>query len=233
MATDSTNTPEHLPVFPLATVLFPGAVLPLHIFEERYKEMMRFAIEHGGLFGLSYRPDAEVGRETPPEVGSVGCVAKISAVMPLDEGKLNLLSTGMVRYRILELTQTSPFPICRVESFTDDAELAPDILGLARVTRRLCRQFLVEAGTLDESSDSFEGHIPDEPEAFSFIAASLLPIDTNEKQMLLELTSTRERLARLNRLIVKLTSRARRQRLIEEIAKGNGGASHIPADGRA
>ena len=49
---------DDLPVFPLATVLFPGALLPLHIFEERYKKMMRYAIENGGKFGLSYREDA-------------------------------------------------------------------------------------------------------------------------------------------------------------------------------
>ena len=61
---------EEIAIFPLATVLFPGAILPLHIFEDRYKEMMKYAIENGGVFGLSYRTDAAIARETPPEIGS-------------------------------------------------------------------------------------------------------------------------------------------------------------------
>ncbi|MGH9760382.1 MAG: LON peptidase substrate-binding domain-containing protein, partial [Blastocatellia bacterium] len=64
---------NEVPIFPLGTVLFPGVILPLHIFEDRYKAMMRYAIENRGQFGLSYRDDAAVGKDTPPEVGSVGC----------------------------------------------------------------------------------------------------------------------------------------------------------------
>jgi Lon protease-like protein len=113
---------DELPLFPLATVLFPGAILPLHIFEERYKELMRYAIENGGVFGLSYRNDAAIGRETLPDVGSVGCVAQINAVMPLDEGKMNIISTGAVRYRVAQLKQVVPFLIARVNPFQDEPE---------------------------------------------------------------------------------------------------------------
>src|SRR5215211_1475148 len=101
MGLDSIESIDELPIFPLGTVLFPGAILPLHIFEDRYKQMMRRAIDGGGLFGLSYRSDAFIGRDTPPEVSSVGCVAKINAVIPLEEGRMNIISTGLVRYRVL------------------------------------------------------------------------------------------------------------------------------------
>src|SRR5271156_4489752 len=76
-----------LPIFPLATGLFPGAILPLHIFEERYKELMQYAIEHSGQFGLSYKDDASIGQETHPAISSVGCAAKINTVFPLEEGR--------------------------------------------------------------------------------------------------------------------------------------------------
>ena len=75
MSHESTEDITELAVFPLSTVLFPGAILPLHIFEERYKAMMRYAIDNGNMFGLSYRNDAQVGRDTPPETGSIGCIA--------------------------------------------------------------------------------------------------------------------------------------------------------------
>ena len=66
---ESFELPDELPLFPLATVLFPGTILPLHIFEERYKEMMRYAVEHGGMYGLSFRDNAAVGHDTVPEIG--------------------------------------------------------------------------------------------------------------------------------------------------------------------
>src|SRR5436189_5263689 len=122
MELETLESLEELPIFPLATVLFPGAVLPLHIFEERYKKMIRFASDHGGLFGLSFRSEAQVDVETFLDVDSVGCLAKISASMPLEEGKMNLIAVGVVRYRIVEIKQLVPFLIARVEPFRDDEE---------------------------------------------------------------------------------------------------------------
>src|SRR2546423_11370485 len=115
------DIPE-LPIFPLGTVLFPGAILTLHIFEERYKAMMRYAVDNGGMFGLSYRSDAQIGRETPPAVGSVGCIAKINAVMPLEQGRMNVLSTGLIRYRVTALRQAEPYLIAAGETFGDELE---------------------------------------------------------------------------------------------------------------
>src|SRR4026207_1608362 len=115
MELESLERLEALPIFPLATVLFPGAVMPLHIFEERYKQMIRFATDNDGLFGLSYRADAQVDVDTFLDPGSVGCLARISASMPLEEGKVNLIAVGVVRYRIIELNQLVPFLLARVD----------------------------------------------------------------------------------------------------------------------
>ena len=139
-----------LPIFPLATVLFPGAILPLHIFEERYKAMMRHAIDNGGLFGLSYRTDAQVGRDTPPEAGSIGCIARINAVMPLEKGRMNVLSTGLIRYRIASLRQSEPFLIAMVETFADDLEPGADLTRMVEDTEAMASQFLEAAQSLDE-----------------------------------------------------------------------------------
>jgi Lon protease-like protein len=213
---------EEIPVFPLGTVLFPGAFLPLHIFEERYKAMIRYAVENGGIFGLSYRSDAEVGKETPPLVGSVGCAAKINAVIPLDEGKLNILSTGLLRYRVRDITQSSPFLIARIQLFADDPEPDADLTRLYDDTREVSSKFLEAVQELNDSELSGNLNLPDEPEAFSLFIASALPIDNDSKQRLLELTSTRVRLTRLRHYLLGSISAYSERLRIHERAKRNG-----------
>ena len=225
MELESLERLEELPIFPLAAVLFPGAVLPLHIFEERYKNMMRFAIDHDGLFGLSYRADAEVGRETILEPGSIGCLAKINAVMPLEEGKMNLVSIGVVRYRVLEFRQLVPFLLARVEPFRDAPEENAGVEDLFGEIRELCMKFLVAAGILEESGSPLETHLPEEPEAFSLLLASLLPIDNDVKQALLEMTSTKLRLIRLKNHVVTAIADYNKHQLMQDRAKGNGKGS--------
>lgn len=213
---------EDLPLFPLATVLFPGAILPLHIFEERYKEMMRYAIENGGVFGLSYRNDAAIGRETLPDVDSVGCIAQINAVMPLEEGRMNIISTGVIRYRVVQLKQVVPFLIARVEPLHDDPEPESELGRLFKDTVEVCKKFVSVAQTLDELSAPVNQELPEEPEAFSLLVSSLLPIDNDSKQHLLEMTSTRVRLTRLKHYVTAALSSYSERLKIQERAKSNG-----------
>ncbi len=221
MEMESFEKLETLPIFPLGTVLFPGAILPLHIFEDRYKQMMRFATDNGNLFGLSYQSNAFIGRETPPEPGSVGCVAKIQAVMPLEEGKLNIILTGLVRYRIIELHQQTPFIIARVEAFTDDLEADEDMAELFESMHDRCKKFLAAAQALDESP-TVDTDLPEDPEAFSLLISSALPIDNDAKQSLLEMTSTRTRLARLRHHVISALEDYNRRIEIQARAKHNG-----------
>jgi Lon protease-like protein len=221
------ETPERLddlPIFPLATVLFPGAILPLHIFEDRYKEMMRFALDNGGLFGLSYKENAFIGRETPPEVGSVGCLARINAVMPVEEDRMNIISTGIVRYRVRGLNQVQPFILARVEPFTDDIEHDEDLTALYKDQMEMYRKFIAASQALDEASMTFQQELPEEPEALSLLIASVLPIENHTKQQLLEMTSTRVRFTRLRPFVLQaLASYTKRIEIIER-AKSNGHA---------
>lgn len=213
-----------LAIFPLTTVLFPGAILPLHIFEERYKAMMRYAIDNGGMFGLSYRGDAQVGRETPPEPGSIGCIAKINAVMPLEQGRMNILSTGLVRYRLTGLRQSEPFLIAAIETFADDLEPGSDLTRMVEETETMATQFLEAAQSLDEPGIPSVQELPDDPEAFSLLIAALLPIDNDAKQTLLELTSTRVRITRLRHYLTRALTDFNERLKVQEIAKTNGHA---------
>lgn len=219
------ETLEHLDalaIFPLATVLFPGAILPLHIFEERYKEMMRYAVENGGMFGLSYRGDAAIGRETPPEIDSVGCIAKINAVVPLEDGRMNVISTGLLRYRVVGLQRSTPFVIARVEPLTDDLEPGADLTRIFDDMAATCRQFLEAAQALDEASAPINQDLPEDAEAFSLLVCSALPIDNDAKQALLETTSTRVRLTRMRHFVTAALSEYSDRIIIQQRAKGNG-----------
>ena len=220
---------EELAIFPLATVLFPGAILPLHIFEDRYKEMIKHAIENGGVFGLSYRNDAAIARETPPEIGSVGCIAKINAVVPLESGRMNVISTGLLRYRVLGLPQSTPFVIARIEFVTDDLEPGADLNQTFDEIVEMCRKFLEASQALGEPNAPVNRELPAEPEAFSLLVSSALPIDNDAKQTLLEITSTRVRLARLRQYVSAALSEYGDRLMIQERARGNG---HGKTEGR-
>jgi Lon protease-like protein len=220
---------EELAIFPLATVLFPGALLPLHIFEDRYKQMMRYAIDNGGLFGLKYQSDAAIGRETPPDIGSVGCVAKINAVVPLESGRMNVISTGVIRYRVLGLRQSTPFIVARIETVTDDLEPGDDFNRIFDDIVDVCRKFLEAAQALDEPNAPVNQDLPEEPEAFSLVVASALPIDNDSKQALLEMTSTRLRLTRLRPYVISALSDYSDRIRIQQMAKSNGHGS-MPGD---
>ena len=219
---ESTEHPEELPIFPLSTVLFPGAILPLHIFEDRYKQMMRHAIEHEGMFGLSYRSDAAIGQDTLPEIGSIGCVAKINAVVPLADGRMNVISTGLVRYRVIGLPQAAPFIVARIETLGDDLEPGEDLNRLFVDIARLFKEFMEAANALDELNGPINQDFPEDAEAFSLVVSSFLPIDNDAKQALLEMTSTKLRFTRLRPYLTTALSQFSVRIRIQQKAKSNG-----------
>jgi Lon protease-like protein len=216
---------KQMPIFPLDVVLFPGAILPLHIFEDRYKAMMRYALERDNLFGLSYREDAAVGKETVPEIGSVGCIARINAVMPLEGGRMNILSRGIIRYRIIRYSQTSPFLIAEVETFGDDPE--GGLEELCDRARGIAERFFKSIRRLSDAVMSAGIEFPEDPEEFSLIMASALPIENASKQELLEMTSTGLRLARIERILVEALSEYSGRLRLHELAKTNGRSNSL------
>lgn len=138
---------------------------------------------------------------------------------------MNLIALGLVRYRVLELKQLVPFLLARVEAFRDDPEPEAAVEELFEEIRGLCIKFLVETGILDESRERLQENLPDEPEAFSLLLASLLPVDIGLKQELLEMTSTKMRLTRLKSHVLTAISDYGKHQLIQERAKGNGKGS--------
>ena len=103
-------------------VLFPGVPLPLHIFEPRYRQMLNDIRAGNSLFGLSYF-DASTAEHELPLVGSVGCVAKVTDTQPFADGRSNILTVGVIRYRIEGYVERGdPYLVARVNYFEDDDE---------------------------------------------------------------------------------------------------------------
>ncbi|HEX9544153.1 MAG TPA: LON peptidase substrate-binding domain-containing protein, partial [Pyrinomonadaceae bacterium] len=121
-AYDKVRGVSELPIFPLALVLFPGVPLPLHIFEPRYRQMLNDVRAGNSLFGVSYF-DASTSEKDMPPAGHVGCVAEITETQPIPDGRANILTVGIIRYRIEEYVERNdPYLLARVSYFEDDEE---------------------------------------------------------------------------------------------------------------
>ena len=167
-----------IPLFPLDVVLFPGAPLPLHIFEDRYKEMIGLCLEARSSFG--------VVRAQRDGLAVIGCTARIMRVLHrYDDGRMDILCRGEQRFEIEMLENSRAFFEARVEFFDDDKEHAPR--SLREECLALHFEMLELAGL--ETSDlppSLDGPI-------SFFLASTLPADLGFKQQLLNSRSDTER----------------------------------------
>ena len=138
-ASDLVSGVSELPLFPLSVVLFPGVPLPLHIFEPRYRQMLDDIRDGNSLFGLSYF-DASTAEHELPLVGSVGCVAKVTDAQPFADGRSNILTVGVIRYRIEGYVERGdPYLVARVNYFEDDEEDSSTVQESSREVARFLR----------------------------------------------------------------------------------------------
>ena len=171
---------DTLPLFPLNTVLFPGQLLPLHIFEPRYRQLIGECIQHGQPFGVVLiRSGEEVGEAAEPV--EVGTTAQIVQVESIADDRMNILCVGKARFRILELLHDKPYLSGRIEWWPWE----PFQAGSADVDR-IRRQLDRYVRTLAENTEGqLELTLPDEPATLANIAASVLQVESSEKQRLL------------------------------------------------
>ena len=187
-----------LPIFPLPLVLFPGTPQLLHIFEPRYRQMLADCMAGDRKFGISW-VDASDGPDPAPVVGSVGCIAHVSAHTELPDGRSNILTVGEHRYVLRAYLETDlPYRVARVETFDDDPESAEGTEDLrARVVEGF-RRFTAALAALNDATPS-AAEIAEDPGALSFQVAASLEINAEAKQELLVVRSIRRRLEALER----------------------------------
>ena len=213
---------KELPMFPLPVVLFPGVPLPLHIFEPRYRQMLDDIRITNNLFGLAYF-DSSTSELDAPAVGQIGCVAEVTETQTFPDGRSNILTIGVIRYRIESYVENGdPYFVARVQFFEDDEEdenvLTEAAVEVAETFTRIAqavRTINDERAILPDISDT-------EPQRLSFLVAAAMEVEVDVKQELLELRSTSERLQRLRRLLNQAVDGYEERARVHELAKGNG-----------
>ncbi len=203
---------ELLPLFPLKAVLFPRTALPLHIFEERYKQMIAEVLRAKSEFGV-----VQAGEKG---IVNTGCTATIEKVLKeYPDGRLDLFTVGRRRFEIILLNDEKPFLRGAVEFFDDDASdpIAPDV-----------RKRVMEAYN---DIRALEQEEPQDPELtdpqLSFQLAQLVP-DLDFRQTLLSTRSESDRMRRLADFFPAYSSRRRQVRHVRAIAPTNGHAKWPP-----
>jgi Lon protease-like protein len=183
---------EKVPIFPLSTVLFPGAVLPLRIFEVRYMDMAKACLKDGTPFGVCLiREGEEVGVPAVPE--PIGCVARIAECDMEELGILKVKAEGLDRFRIVSReVNRQGLIIGEVERFDPEPEVK-EAVGLGE-TSEFLRKVIAGIGT-----ERFVGAPRFEDASWvSFRLAEILPLRNDVKQKLLELTDANLRVAILH-----------------------------------
>jgi Lon protease-like protein len=197
-------------LFPLDVVLLPGAPLPLHIFEPRYKEMVSEAMLDNKPFGIV--------RAQEESIAEIGCVADVTEVVKkYEDGKMDIITEGSKRFQIVQLVQESELLRAEV-NFFDDEEEQPAPKPEADKLIELHGQLLALAGA--EAS----GIENDDPQ-LSFHLAGSVPLDLDFKQSLLGMKSEGQRVTAMVEYYTLLVPRLKRTLFVKEKSKGNGHAT--------
>lgn len=188
-----------LPLFPLNSVLFPGAPLQLHIFEDRYKQMMNLCIEEKLPFGVVLIENGEEALGPVAQPHKIGCAAHIMQVQRLPQDRMNLMAMGRERFRILRLYDDKPFLRAEVEylPLTDDNPQWTQG-GAARV-RELFERYMLTMQAAGQPPIA-EGMLPIPPMQLLNFASFWLQTELTYKQELLECSTTSLLVQRLVKL---------------------------------
>jgi len=172
-----------LPLFPLNIVLFPGMLLPLHIFEERYKAMINDCLENGSPFGVLLS-DLEEEEVDPPY--SVGTTAHIVQLDKLEDGRMNIIVLGRQRFRVQHTLRREPYLVADVEFYP---LRAGDPRENRERTLRVRNLFGAYVDLLGKAMGTrlHVQRVPNTPLTLAYLVAIVLQTSLDEKQQLLEL----------------------------------------------
>ena len=211
-----------LPLFPIPVVLFPGVPLPLHIFEPRYKQMLEDIRVTNNLFALAYF-DSTTSELDLPAVGQIGCVAEVTETQTFPDGRSNILTIGVVRYRIDSYVERGdPYFVARVSYFEDDDSDEGNLTSAATEVAEKFTRIARAVRTINDERINLPDISDTEPQRLSFLVAAAMEVEVEVKQELLELRSTAERLERLKGMLNQAVDSYEERARIHDLAKGNG-----------
>ncbi len=213
---------KHLPIFPLPLVLLPNELLPLHIFEPRYQQMLKDVALEKNMFGVSYFEPQESFIEKPL-AGTVGCVAEVREAQSMPDGRSNVLTIGVVRYHLIDYIEAGePYLVGDLEFFEDDEEDETLLNPLADEVYALFRRVAKAAHKLSGERGIFPDVPQTEPQPLSFLVTAAFNLEPNLKYQLLEMRSTIERLTRLREILRQTVGKMEESAEIHKIAATNG-----------
>mgnify|MGYP000072950346 FL=1 len=186
---------RELPLFPLpGMILFPGRPLPLHIFEYRYRMMMNSILESDRRFGVLLW-DQE--KNAP---SNIGCCAEIVRFYRLPDDRMEVLTLGQQRFRVLEQVREKPYRVGLVQWIQDEPTIK-DLRPMTRDVGQLLQDVVRLSGKLTGESIDLPDDLPDTPIELSYWIASNLRGVPEEQQALLEMIKTEERLERESEIL--------------------------------
>jgi Lon protease-like protein len=188
-----------VPVFPLNMVVFPGVTMPLHIFEERYRQLVRDLLElpdaADRVFGvLAIREGYEVGEHGVQSVHRVGTLVQLTEAERYDDGRFDISVTGRERFRVASLDTGGPYLRAEVQRLPDRDEV--DARDEATRAIAAFHAYRVQLSEL-RGGPVLTGDLPGDPAYLSYALSATCLLTLRERQALLEADSARERLAML------------------------------------
>jgi Lon protease-like protein len=196
-------------------VLFPGLVLPLHIFEERYLQLVRDLLDgpEPRDFGvIAIRKGRETGVDGVSALHEIGCTARLRQVMRHDDGRFEVVTVGTQRFRLVGLDHSGPYLRAEIEPLTEEAGDEAAAALAVQAVQRTFREYLDTLATQGAAQIDVPD-LPDEPVLLSYLVAASMIVDLGDRQALLaepdaagRLAAERALLARETRILRTLTS---------------------------
>lgn len=196
---------ELVPIFPLNLVAFPGMTVPLHVFEDRYRALVRHLLElpdpADRVFAIvTIREGYEVGNHEARSMYRTGCLMQLTEAEPYPDGRFDVVAVGRSRVRVMGTEASAPFLRAELAALDSPEDLSPDTAREAARALAVFGEYRAAVSVL-RGDDVMTGPLPRDPALLSYVLASTCSLTLPERQQLLESPSTAERLGLLRRLM--------------------------------
>lgn len=209
------SSSDRIPLFPLGIVVYPDEPVPLHIFEPRYRDMVRLCMTEDRPFGIVYA--------TEDDIADVGCTARVRRVLnKYEDGRLDIVVSGEARFRIVEVFRDQPYLTADVATFGVDNS-AEEVDKHARE-----RVITLHIKLLEMAGEEIRPSVYENAPWVSFVVARNAGLEVEQKQELLEMTSEDERVAYLIEHFRDLFARVEQAQDLNRLAQGDGHAVGFP-----
>jgi Lon protease-like protein len=186
--------PEQIPVMPLpGALLFPHALLPLYIFEPRYRDMLEHALSHHRMFSVALLKPQRTQWQSPDDFFHIAGVGLIRACVDRGDGTSNLILQGLERVRFTGFEQETPFPIATIDPLESESLSSVETEALAAKVLELYSKFKGDGRQLPAKVDRYLSDLGD-PEMLADLVASTFVTDALRRQRVLEELSVNQRL---------------------------------------